>query len=391
MTRVTGDWLDAPATQAVLAMLEAGGHRALAVGGCVRNALMGLPVEDVDIATDAAPDRVAVLAEAAGLKPVPTGIAHGTVTVVAGGQGFEVTTFRRDAETFGRRARVEFGAALDEDAARRDFTMNALYAEADGTLVDPLGGLPDVQARHVRFVGRPEDRIAEDALRILRFFRFLARYGDPARPPDPAALAACAAGAGRLGHVSAERVGHEMRKLLAARDPGPAVAAMAATGVLETVLPAASPGALTRMLALEPALPGFGQGPVARWLPRLAALGGRDPAEALRLSRAEAGTLARLDRHPGAPPHELGYRLGAAEGLAALALGCARAGAPPPAGALDDLYRGAQARFPLKPADLMPALQGAALGRALAQAEAHWIARDFAPDAAELRARALGI
>lgn len=391
MTRVTGDWLDAPATQAVLAMLEAGGHRALTVGGCVRNALMGLAVEDVDIATDAPPERVSELAEAAGLKPVPTGIAHGTITVVSGGEGFEVTTFRRDAETFGRHARVEFGAALEDDAARRDFTMNALYARADGTLVDPLGGLPDVLARRVRFVGRPEDRIHEDALRILRFFRFLARYGDPSQPPDAQALAACAAGLGRLARVSAERVGHEMRKLLAARDPGPAVAAMAATGVLETVLPGAGPGVLARLLALEPALPGFGQGAVPRWLPRLAALGGHDPAEALRLSRAEAGTLARLDRHPGAPPHELGYRLGAAEGLAALALGCARSGTRPPTGALVDLSRGAQARFPLKPADLMPALQGPALGRALARAEAHWIAHGFAPDAAELRTLALGI
>ena len=379
MTLVRGDWLSAPGTQAVLGMLNEGGHQALAVGGCVRNALMGVPVEDVDIATDAEPERVVALAEAAGLRAVPTGIAHGTVTVVADGLGYEVTTFRRDAETFGRHARVEFGAALEDDAARRDFTMNALYAGADGQVIDPLGGLPDVQARRVRFVGRPEDRITEDALRVLRFFRFLARYGDPARPPDPDALAACAGGVERLRHVSAERVGHELRKLLAARNPGPAVRAMAQTGVLEAVLPGAAPEPLMRLLRIEGAQPGG-------WLRRLASLGGRHPADDLRLSRAEAGDLERINRHQAAPPHEIGYRLGAELGRDALLVGMARAGgATLPLGWQGSLNRGAGAEFPLKPADLMPDLQGPALGAALARAEAAWIARNFAPDAATLR------
>jgi len=383
VTLVRGAWLSAPGTQAVLAMLAEGGHRALAVGGCVRNALMGLPVEDVDIATDAPPERVVELAQAAGLRPVPTGIAHGTVTVVADGQGYEVTTFRRDAETFGRQARVEFGAALDEDAARRDFTMNALYAEADGQVIDPLGGLPDVRARRLRFVGQPRDRIAEDALRILRFFRFLARYGDPALPPDPDALAACADGIEALRHVSAERVGHEMRKLLAARNPGPAVQAMAGAGVLDAVLPDADPVPLLRLVRLEAAQPGG-------WLRRLAALGGRDPAGDLRLSRAESADLVRLQAHPGAAPHELGYRLGADLGRDALLVGAARAGTPAlPLGWKAGLDRGAAAEFPLRPADLMPDLQGPALGAALTQAETDWIAGNFAPSAAMLKARAL--
>lgn len=380
MIRIGGDWLRAPATQAVLGMLAAGGYRALVVGGCVRNALMGLPVADVDIATDAPPETVTELARAAGLKPVPTGIAHGTVTVAAGGTGYEVTTFRRDAETFGRHARVEFGAALHEDAARRDFTMNALYAEADGRVIDPLDGLGDALARRVRFVGRAEDRIREDALRILRFFRFQAHYGDPALPPDAAALAACAAGGAGLARVSAERIGHEVRKLLLAADPAPAVQAMASAGVLAAVLPGADPAALARLIALE-----AGQG--GCWLRRLAALGAQNPAARLRLSRAEARELDRLDLRAG--PAELGYRLGAASGADAALARAARASAALPPDWRAQVVRGAAAHFPLKPADLMPDLDGPALGRALAETEAWWVAQDFAPGKAELRARAL--
>jgi poly(A) polymerase len=382
--RVSGDWLSAPGTQAVLGMLSDAGFRALVVGGCVRNALMGLPVADVDIATDAPPDRVIALAEGAGLRAVPTGIAHGTVTVVADGQGYEVTTFRRDAETFGRHARVEFGAALHDDAARRDFTMNALYAQADGTVIDPLGGVGDALARHVRFVGIPIDRINEDALRILRFFRFLAQYGDPARDPDPPALSACAAGVGRLAHVSAERVGHELRKLLAARDPGPAVRAMADTGVLAAVLPGADAPALSRLIGLEGAQPGG-------WLRRLAALGAPGAAEALRLSRAEARDLDRVCAVTDEGPGELGYRLGARLATDALLVRAARNAQPLPDGWQDSVARGAAAVFPLRPADLMPTLNGPALGQALARAEAQWIAQDFAPDKQALRDVALGI
>jgi poly(A) polymerase len=187
--KVGGDWLARPETQAVFAALAP--HRVLAVGGCVRNALMGVAVGDVDLCTDAAPDRVMALARAAGLNPVPTGIDHGTVTVVSGGIPHEVTTFRRDVETDGRRAVVAFTDSVEQDAARRDFTMNALYCTADGTVIDPLDGLADVLARRVRFVGDPAARIAEDALRILRFFRFHALYGSDL---DAEGLAACAAG-----------------------------------------------------------------------------------------------------------------------------------------------------------------------------------------------------
>ena len=220
--RIAGDWLALPATRAVCAALTARGDRALFVGGCVRNALLGRPVADIDIATDALPERTIALAAAAGLHPVPTGLAHGTVTIVADHRPFEVTTFRRDVTTDGRHATVAFSTDLAEDAARRDFTMNALYADPSGAVIDPLDGLSDLLARRVRFVGDPAERIAEDYLRILRFFRIHAWYGDPAGGLDADGLAACAALQDGLDQLSRERVGAEMTKLLAAADPAPA-------------------------------------------------------------------------------------------------------------------------------------------------------------------------
>ncbi|MCC5970186.1 MAG: CCA tRNA nucleotidyltransferase [Pararhodobacter sp.] len=382
--KIAGDWLDDPATQSVLGMLTGAGFHALCVGGCVRNTLMGVPVTDVDIATDALPETVSELAEGAGLRAVPTGIAHGTVTVVARGTGFEVTTFRHDVETFGRHARVAFSADLKQDAARRDFTINALYARADGQVIDPIGGLEDISARRVRFVGAPEDRIQEDYLRILRFFRFHAQYGDPAQGLDADALAACARHSAMLETLSRERIGAELRKLLAAQDPAPSVAAMQASGVLHHLLPGADASALPVLVHLEGGTPGG-------WLRRLAVLGGEDPAEGLRISRAETRDFGHIRDGIGslAPPSELAYRLN--ERLAA-DITLARAAlmeTPPPPDWQRDIAKGAQACFPLRPADLMPHLQGPALGIALKKAEAHWIASGFQADRETLRALAL--
>jgi poly(A) polymerase len=379
--RLDAPWLADPAARAVVAALAAGGFRAWFVGGAVRNTLLGLPPGDLDLATDAPPDQAMALAEAAGLKAVPTGIDHGTVTLVAHGRAFEVTTLRRDVETFGRRARVAFGADLAADAARRDFTINALYLTPDGALIDPVGGGADLAARRVRFVGDPAARITEDALRILRFFRFHAWYGDPGRGLDPEALAACASAAGRLALLSRERIGAEMRRLLAAPDPAPAVAAMAGAGVLAEALPGADPAPLGPLIGLEGAL-GLAPEPMRR----LAALGGADPARALRLSRADGRRRAALAAAAAgtAGPGELGYRLGAEAGLSALALRHAAAGTPLPEGAAAAVARGAAARFPVTAADLAPALAGPDLGRRLAELEARWIASGFALTRAEL-------
>ncbi|MBU1385635.1 MAG: CCA tRNA nucleotidyltransferase [Alphaproteobacteria bacterium] len=244
-TRLAGQpWLTASATRAVIAALEAAGGPGCArfVGGCVRNSLIGQPVADIDIATTLKPEDTDRAIRAAGLKAVPTGIAHGTVTAVAERRPFEITSLRRDVSTDGRKATVAFTDDWAEDAARRDFRLNALYADAAGEVFDPTGeGVADALAGRIIFVGDPETRIREDFLRILRFFRFHAWYGRGA--PDPAALAACRELAPGMVRLSAERVSSELMKLLAASDPRAAMAAMAEAGVLEQILPEGQPSA----------------------------------------------------------------------------------------------------------------------------------------------------
>lgn len=375
--KVSGDWLTHPGSQALCAVLEAAGYRALIVGGAVRNALLGEPVADVDVSTDARPEVVARLAEAAGFKVAPTGIEHGTVTVIAHGRPHEVTTFRRDVETDGRRAVVAFSELIEDDAQRRDLTMNALYADSSGRVIDPLGGLPDTLARRVRFVGDPETRIREDYLRILRFFRFHAAYGDPMSGLDAEGLAACAALAEGLSRVSRERIGAEMRKLLAATDPAPAVAAMAQSGVLAQVLPGADPRALAPLIHLEGTIP-------PRWLRRLVSLGG--DTKGLRLSRQEEAELTHIRNqlgttHGSAP---LGWLIGAELAIDTLLARAAILETPLPANWQADVARGARASFPVTAADLMPRLQGPVLGARLKALQDRWLQSDLRLNKADL-------
>ncbi|MBO9476123.1 CCA tRNA nucleotidyltransferase [Shimia sp. R11_0] len=381
--KVSGDWLTAAPTQAVCAMLETHGHQALLVGGCVRNALLHVPVNDIDISTDARPERVMELAKAAGLNAIPTGIEHGTVTVVAKDIPHEITTFRRDVETDGRRAVVAFSDHVEDDAHRRDFTMNALYARSDGTVVDPLGGLSDLKARRLRFIDNAEDRIREDYLRILRYFRFHAYYGDPAEGMDPEALAAIAANTDGLASLSKERVGSEMMKLLGAPDPAPAVAAMRSTGVLGNLLPGAHDRALAPLVHLESSI-GLLPDPIRR----LTALGGADLSEALRLSKKAARQRDLL--HAGVEstdtPGVLGYRHGHDTAVSILLLRAAMLELPLMPDALIAAQQGSAASFPIRPADLMDRFQGAALGKALKALEAQWIASEFTLSKAELLA-----
>ena len=356
----------------VLDLLSQGGHRAWIVGGAVRDALLQKPLGDVDVATDAVPDRVVALADAAGLRTVPTGLDHGTVTVLAGAP-VEVTTLRRDVETDGRRATVAFGTDLGEDAARRDFTLNALYLAPDGTLLDPTRGLPDLAARRIRFVGHPSTRLREDYLRSLRYFRFHAWHGDPSAGLDPDALDAIARNLDGLETLSRERVGHEMLRLLAAPDPAPAVAAMRITGVLARVLPGAGDGLLAPLVHIE----GEARLPLDP-LRRLAALGGEGAPEALRLSRQQAKRLDRLQEGMASAmgPGELGYRLGAEEAQGVLALRAALSNATIDPEAARQAEAGAAHRFPLAAADLSP-LAGPALGQRLRTLERAWIDSGF--------------
>jgi poly(A) polymerase len=285
------EFVSDPALAPVLAALP----EARIAGGAVRDVLLGRPVADVDLATPRTPDAVIEALTQAGIRAVPTGLGHGTVTAVSQGRGFEVTTLRRDLATDGRHAIVAFTGDWREDAARRDFTINALSMTRDGAVFDYFGGIADLRGSVLRFVGDPATRIAEDYLRILRFFRFLAR--GVARTADPAAVAAIRAGVPGLGRLSVERVWHELSRILSAPDPRPAIRLMARLGVLAAVLPeGADPAGLERLLA---------GGAPADPLLRLAALLTGDPAVAaarLRLSVAERDRLIALRTTPLAEP-----------------------------------------------------------------------------------------
>ncbi len=372
--KITGDWISAEPTQAVCRMLEEAGYQALFVGGCVRNALLGAPVSDIDIATDGQPETVVDLSNKAGLKPVPTGIEHGTITVVSDGVPHEVTTFREDVETFGRHATVAFSTDVVQDARRRDFTMNALYARSDGTVIDPLNGLPDLEARRIRFIEDPVQRIREDYLRILRFFRFHAWYGDPEGGLDPDGLAAIANHVDGLSELSRERVGAEMIKLLSAPDPAPSVATMRASGVLLAVLPGADDRALAPLVHLESEVGALPDG-----MRRLAVLGGDGLQDRLRLSKAQSKCLTTLRSQVSAmcDPSELGYRYGEKDGQDILLLRAALLEQPWNPADLDGLSQGAKATFPIKAADLMPEYEGPQLGKKLNALEQRWIDSGF--------------
>jgi poly(A) polymerase/tRNA nucleotidyltransferase (CCA-adding enzyme) len=368
-------WLRDPDAQAVCRAVAAQGARIYFVGGCVRDALLGLGGLDTDLSSDAVPEEVTRLAEAAGLKVVPTGIDHGTVTVVSGGKGFEVTTFRRDVATFGRHAEVSYSTDMGEDARRRDFTMNALYATPQGVVVDPLGtGVADCLARRIRFIEDAATRIEEDYLRILRYFRFHAWYADPEAGFDAEALDAIASHIAGLETLSAERVGGEVMRLLAAPDPTRAVAAMRRTGCLACILPGSDDCLLGPVVHLEESL---GQMPDA--VLRLAALGGEETADRLRLSRKDRRHLDLLREVTGrdVSPAEIAYRHGTRVAQGAVVLRAALAGTCIDPDEQRTIAAASEARFPMSAADLMPAYQGRALGEKLAALEDRWIASGF--------------
>ncbi len=387
-------WMTAPETRAVIEALRAGGADARFVGGCVRDTWLKRPVKDIDIATHAPPETVLRILDEAGIRAIPTGIAHGTVTAVIGREHYEITTLRRDVENFGRHARVEFTDAWKEDAARRDFAMNALSCTPDGTVYDPFGGLRDMAAGRVRFVGDARQRLAEDVLRLLRFFRFHAHYGRGA--PDPEALAACRDMAGRLPTLSGERLQGETMRLLTAATAAEVWRLMIGQGVMERLLPAATNVArLSRMVELQHDLE---ERPDP--LLRLAAAqdtdraGGLRAAETLKLSNADRDRLVHLAEprvavslHDDPPARRRGlYRLGDA-GLYRDLVRLVAASAPGPvsldhvrevlatAGELDVL------RFPIAGRDALAlgAAPGRRVGEALRDVEAWWMGQDFRP------------
>jgi poly(A) polymerase len=402
--KLAAPWLREGPLATLIGVLDRDGEEARVIGGAVRNALMGLDPGDFDVATTALPEEVTRRAAAAGFRPVPTGLAHGTITVLAGGLPFEVTTLREDVETFGRHATVRFGRDWRRDAERRDFTINALSLSADGTVHDYVGGLADLDARRVRFIGDAAARIAEDYLRILRFFRFHAAYGQGA--PDPAALAAAIAGRAGLEQLSRERVRMELMKLLVAPRAAAALVVMSDAGILGAVLGGVPLiASFERMAAIEAAL-ALAADP-ARRLAALNVMIVEDATrlwERLRLSNAEHERLAtmgdawwRIAPAMGeAAARELIYRIGADAFTERALLAFARSG-----DAADDVAWREIARlpqrwrvpvFPLKAADFIArgVEKGPALGRALAAAEEAWIAAGFPGDAPALAAIADG-
>jgi poly(A) polymerase len=392
-------WLTDGALPRLLQVLDRDGEEARAVGGAVRNELLGLPVAEVDVATTAVPDEVVKRVTAAGFKPVPTGIEHGTVTVVIDKHPFEVTTLRKDVETDGRHARVAFGRDWKTDAERRDFTINALSATRDGTVYDYAGGLDDLEKRRVRFIGDPAKRIAEDYLRILRFFRFHAAYGTSDHPYAEG-IAACIVGRAGLDQLSRERVRMELMKLVVAPHAMPALIAMADNGLLLRVLAGVCYlGPFENMAKVEAAI-GAPPDPVRR----LGALGVRVAEDAerlwqkLRLTNVEHARLVSMAegwRRISPDAGDLGarvllYRLGREHFTDHALLGWARSQASDH----DENWRALATLpqrwsapvFPLKAADFIArgVAQGPALGAALRAAEEAWIAAGFPSEEAAL-------
>lgn len=393
-------WFNEPELKTVMQLLNSDGGEARVAGGAVRNSLMGLKIADVDIATDLLPHEVMDRAKAAGLKAIPTGIDHGTVTLVANHRPFEVTTLRRDVETYGRHAEVAFGRDWREDAERRDLTINALYADKDGEVIDLVEGLADVETRTVRFIGKAEDRITEDYLRILRYFRFFAHYGGGR--PDAGALKAMTRLKDGLKKLSAERIWTELKKLLSADDPGRALLWMRTTGILTMVLPETEKWGIDEIPGLVAAESVF------RWpvnpLLRLAAVVPPDVerlkamAVRLRLSKEETSFFTGWASSPQIPEKiaatafaRMLYRSGKV-GLVTrlkLALSIARAkdendGAQmAEIGRLQGLLQQAEGwekpQFPLSGSDLMAAglEAGPELGRHLKALEEVWVESNF--------------
>jgi poly(A) polymerase len=378
-------WRSRAGMKRLLGALGADAGETRYVGGCVRDTLLGLEVSDVDLATRLTPEAVIERLGKAGIKAVPTGIAHGTVTAVIGGAPVEVTTLRRDVATDGRRAVIAYTEDWREDAARRDFTINALLADPrSGEIFDYFGGQDDLAARRVRFIGEPLSRIAEDHLRILRFFRFHARFGTGA--PDPAALDACAARANDLMALSRERIADELLKLLGLPDPAPTVTLMIARGILKSVLPEIEAADRLAALVAAEAAAGIAPDPIRR----LAALLPADAEAAaavaarLRLSKRAARRLVSAADPALDAPEPLAYWIGNEEAVDRFLLAGER-GVD-----LGALQRWQRPRLAVRGGDLiaMGLEAGPVVAATLQAIERDWADAGFSADSAAVRALA---
>ena len=371
--KISADWLNKPSTRLVMERLVSRGYQAYFVGGCVRNTLLNIEVTDIDIATSAHPKKVLEIMENAGLKALPTGIEHGTVTVVANKKNYEVTTLREDIETDGRRAKVKFSKSILEDAKRRDFSINAIYSEQDGTILDPLDGIADIFEKRIKFIGDPYERIKEDYLRILRFFRFLALFGkeDETHEIEIAALNDLRDG---LDTVSAERKSDEILKLFAAPSLKYSIFLMEKANISSKIFDVYDYESLKNLKKSEDRLEVAPCG-----IRRLAAYTDDNLKSHLRFSNklAKAHEVLREEAASQKDAAELSYRYNEKLALDSILVRSSLHGTEPSGDVFSRIKLGSVSKFPVKSADLTEYFSGPKLGEILAYLEQKWIESDF--------------
>lgn len=378
-------WLRNPSAQKLSKLYKSFGYQVLFVGGCVRNTILKMPVTDIDLATDAQPEEIIKIAKENNIRFVPTGLAHGTITLIIDNKNYQITTFRTDFDHDGRYAKVEFTESLLLDASRRDLTINALYCNHVGEVIDPLNGLDDIKKQKIKFIGNPNERIKEDNLRILRFFRFQAIYGNKNLEIDSIALEACHNHKSKLAALSKERITSELRKILSAPNPLEVIIKMNETGVLNELFQKVSIDSLEAYLKTEEKFKIN-----INWLGRLLSLQVTQEEESLKLTRCEFKFLKQTKSAIENQIHvlEFSYYNGVENGKIYSILQNFRHNIILSKNLLNQINSLATKKFPITAKDLMPEIRGKKLGEALRSLEDRWIKSNFTLSKKELLAEA---
>ena len=376
-------WLRNPSAQKLSKLYKNFGYQVLFVGGCVRNTILKMPVTDIDLATDAQPEEIIKIAKENNIRFVPTGLAHGTITLIIDNKNYQITTFRTDFDHDGRYAKVEFTESLLLDASRRDLTINALYCNHVGEVIDPLNGLDDIKKQKIKFIGNPNERIKEDNLRILRFFRFQAIYGNKNLEIDSIALEACHNHKSKLAALSKERITSELRKILSAPNPLEVIIKMNETGVLNELFQKVSIDSLEAYLKTEEKFKIN-----INWLGRLLSLQVTQEEESLKLTRCEFKFLKQTKSAIENQIHvlEFSYYNGVENGKIYSILQNFIHNIILSKNLLDQINSLATKKFPITAKDLMPEISGKKLGEALRSLEDRWIKSNFTLSKKELLA-----
>ena len=376
-------WLRNPSAQKLSKLYKNFGYQVLFVGGCVRNTILKMPVTDIDLATDAQPEEIIKIAKENNIRFVPTGLAHGTITLIIDNKNYQITTFRTDFDHDGRYAKVEFTESLLLDASRRDLTINALYCNHVGEVIDPLNGLDDIKKQKIKFIGNPNERIKEDNLRILRFFRFQAIYGNKNLEIDSIALEACHNHKSKLAALSKERITSELRKILSAPNPLEVIIKMNETGVLNELFQKVSIDSLEAYLKTEKKFKIN-----INWLGRLLSLQVTQEEESLKLTRCEFKFLKQTKSAIENQIHvlEFSYYNGVENGKIYSILQNFRHNIILSKNLLNQINSLATKKFPITAKDLMPEISGKKLGEALRSLEDRWIKSNFTLSKKELLA-----